>query len=242
MRLVKLNAIDSTNDYLKALSQVGNLEDFTVVCAESQTKGKGQMGAKWHSEAGKNLTMSVLVNDFVSDVSRLFELNIVFSMAVLDTLRKLEIPQLTIKWPNDILSGNKKIGGILIENSFKSNGQIVSVIGLGLNVNQENFDGLPQAGSLKIVTGTFFDKELLLVSIVKKFKESVAAWPLESQQMTSTYQENLFKRGTPMPFEDANGNRFMGIIQGVSASGKLLLLRENDAVLEYELKSIRMLY
>jgi BirA family biotin operon repressor/biotin-[acetyl-CoA-carboxylase] ligase len=67
------------------------------------------------------------------------------------------------------------------------------VIGLGLNVNQENFDGLPQAGSLKIVTGTFFDKELLLVSIVKKFKESVAAWPLESQQMTSTYQENLLK-------------------------------------------------
>jgi BirA family biotin operon repressor/biotin-[acetyl-CoA-carboxylase] ligase len=81
---------------------------------------------------------------------------------------------LTIKWPNDILSGNEN-WRYIDENSFKSNGQIVSVIGLGLNVNQENFDGLPQAGSLKIVTGTFFDKELLLVSIVKKFKESVAA-------------------------------------------------------------------
>lgn len=242
MRLVKLDAIDSTNDYLKALSQAGHVESFTVVSTENQTKGKGQMGAKWTSEVGKNLTISILVNDFVADASRLFELNIVFSLTVIDTLRGLGIPQLTIKWPNDILSGNKKIGGILIENSLKSNGQIVSVIGLGLNVNQEHFDGLPQAGSLKIVTGTFFDKDDLLVSIVKKFKEGVAAWPLEFQKMTSTYQENLFKKGTPMPFEDANGNRFMGIIQGVSASGKLLLLRENDVVLEYELKSLKMLY
>lgn len=242
MRLVKLNAIDSTNEYLKALSQAGNLEDFTVVCAESQTKGKGQMGAKWHSEPGKNLTMSVLVNDFVTDASRLFELNIVFSMAVLDTLRKSEIPELSIKWPNDILSGNKKIGGILIENSFKSNGQIISVVGLGLNVNQENFEGLPQASSLKLVAGTFFDKENLMVAIVEHFKKCIGDWPMESQKKIAAYQENLFKKGVPMPFETNDGTRFMSIIQGVSALGELLLLQEDETVAAFEVKSIKMLY
>lgn len=242
MRLVKLDAIDSTNDYLKALSQARNLEDFTVVFAESQTKGKGQMGAKWNSEAGKNLTMSVLVNNFVTDASRLFELNIVFSMAVIDTLRKLEIPQLSIKWPNDILSGHKKIGGILIENSLKGNGQIISIIGLGLNVNQENFEGLPQASSLKLVTGTFFDKENLMVAIVEHFKKCIVDWPLESQKMIAAYQENLFKKGVPMPLEANEGQRFMGIIQGVSATGALLVLMEDDTICEFEVKSIKMLY
>ncbi len=242
MRLVKLDAIDSTNDYLKALSQAGNLEDFTVVSTDNQTKGKGQMGAKWNSEVGKNLTMSVLVNDFVADASRLFELNIVFSVAVIDTLRQLEIPQLSIKWPNDILSGNKKIAGILIENSLKSDGQIVSVIGLGLNVNQENFEGLPQASSLRLITNAFFDKDALLVSVVENLKKSIDAWSLDAQKMTEAYEENLFKKGIPMPFETAEGVRFMGIIQGVSATGKLRLLLEDDNIKEYDIKAIKMLY
>jgi BirA family transcriptional regulator, biotin operon repressor / biotin---[acetyl-CoA-carboxylase] ligase len=242
MRLVKLDAIDSTNDYLKALSQAGNLENFTVVSTDNQTKGKGQMGAKWNSEVGKNLTMSVLVNDFVADASRLFELNIVFSVAVIDTLHQLEIPQLSIKWPNDILSGNRKIAGILIENSLKSDGQIVSVIGLGLNVNQEDFEDLPQASSLRLVMDTFFEKETILVSVVENFKKSIDAWSLDAQKMTEAYEENLFKKGIPIPFENAEGVRFMGIIQGVSATGKLQLLHENDSVAEYEVKSIKMLY
>lgn len=242
MRLVKLDAIDSTNDYLKALSQAGNLENFTVVYTDNQTKGKGQMGTKWSSEAGKNLTMSVLVNDFVPEASRLFELNIVFSVAVLDTLRELEIPQLSIKWPNDILSGTKKIAGILIENSLKNNGQIVSVIGLGLNVNQENFEDLPQASSLRLVTHTFFDKDAILVSIIQNLKKSIQAWSPDAQKMTDAYQENLFKKDIPMPFENAAGMRFMGIIQGVSATGKLRLLLEDDNIKEYDIKAIKMLY
>jgi BirA family biotin operon repressor/biotin-[acetyl-CoA-carboxylase] ligase len=242
MHLVKLDAIDSTNDYLKSLSQAANPQNFTVVTAENQTKGKGQMGSKWNSEIGKNLTFSILVNDFVTDAAHLFDLNIIFSVTVIETLQSHNIPQLSIKWPNDILSGNKKIGGILIENSFKSDGQIASVIGLGLNVNQENFEGLPQASSLKLVTGTVFDKEALLISIVENLKSNIAAWRDSSEKMTTIYTESLFKKGIPMPFENGQGKRFMGIIQGVSTSGQLRLLHEDDTIGEYEIKQLKMLY
>ena len=76
MRLVKLDAIDSTNEFLKGLSSQESLENFTVVTAENQTKGKGQMGAVWNSEIGKNLIMSVLIRDFITDIHQIFNLNI----------------------------------------------------------------------------------------------------------------------------------------------------------------------
>src|SRR4051812_26319982 len=120
MNRIKLDAIGSTNDFLKELSAAESVENYTVVTAENQTKGKGQMGSQWDSEVGKNLIMSVLVKEFIQDASRIFNLNIVFSVAVIDVLKAVEIPKLTIKWPNDIMSDNKKIGGILIENNFKS--------------------------------------------------------------------------------------------------------------------------
>ena len=120
MQLIKLDAIDSTNEFLKGLSSNQLLENFTVVTAENQTKGKGQMGAIWNSEPSKNLIMSVLVTDFVTDINQIFDINIVVSVSIIQVLQDLNIPELSIKWPNDIMSYNKKIGGILIENSIKS--------------------------------------------------------------------------------------------------------------------------
>ena len=108
MKLIKLDAIDSTNDFLKALASKDELDNFTVVIAENQTKGKGQMGEKWVTESGKNLTMSVLIKGFLFDNEQVFNLNIIVSLSLIDTLKSLNIPDLTIKWPNDIMSYNKK--------------------------------------------------------------------------------------------------------------------------------------
>ena len=83
MKLIKLDAIDSTNDFLKALASQDELDNFTVVTAENQTKGKGQMGSKWQSESGKNLIMSALVKDFLYDNEQVFNLSIIFSLAVI---------------------------------------------------------------------------------------------------------------------------------------------------------------
>ena len=242
MKLIKLDAIDSTNEFLKGMANKQVLENFTVVSAENQTKGKGQMGAVWASEVSKNLTMSVLVKDFLSAIDQLFNLNIVVSLAVIEVLEAVNIPNLSVKWPNDIMSYNKKIGGILIENSIKSDGTIVSVVGLGLNVNQTNFENLPKASSLAVVSGKEFNKELLLISICKAIENKIALWNSSPIAFWENYTKNLFKNGVPMPFANGNNKNFMGIIQGVSAIGKLQVMLEDDSIAEFDIKEIQMLY
>ncbi|TDE07574.1 biotin--[acetyl-CoA-carboxylase] ligase [Flavobacterium sandaracinum] len=242
MKVIKLDAIDSTNAFLKGLSSKQDLENFTVVTAESQTKGKGQMGAVWASEASKNLIMSILVKDFLSEIYQIFNLNIAISLAVIEVLETMNIPDLSIKWPNDIMSYNKKIGGILIENSIKSDGTIISVVGLGLNVNQTNFENLPKASSLAVIFDSKFDKEALLFSICDAIEKKVESFKLNSAILWSVYSDKLYKRGLPMAFSDQSKYHFMGIIQGVSSVGKLQVLREDESISEFDIKEIQMLY
>lgn len=242
MHLVKLDAIDSTNEFLKGMASQESVENFTVVTAEDQTKGKGQMGAVWTSERGKNLIMSVLIKDFISDIHQIFHLNIAVSLAVIEALNTFKIPNLSIKWPNDILSDQKKIGGILIENSIKSDGTILSIVGLGLNVNQTSFENLPQASSLALINDTTFDKEAILFEIIERMKRNVSSWHQESELQKTKYDSLLFKKGIPMPFEDQEGNRFMGIILGVSEIGMLRIQLEDDTISEFNIKEIQLLY
>ena len=242
MKVIKLDAIDSTNEFLKGLSSKQELENFTVVTAETQTKGKGQMGAIWASEPSKNLIMSILVKDFLSDICQIFNLNIVISLAVIEVLESLKIPNLSIKWPNDIMSYNKKIGGILIENIIKSDGTILSIVGLGLNVNQTNFENLPKASSLAVICGYEFDKEVLLFAMGSEIVKNTSFWKQHPTILWTTYIDNLYKKGLPMPFSNQHMTIFMGIIQGVSAIGKLQVLLEDDSISEFDIKEIQMLY
>ena len=242
MKLIKLDAIDSTNEFLKGISNQQNTENFTVVTAENQTNGKGQRGAVWNSEVGKNLIMSVLIKDFLIHTNAIFNLNIAFSLAVISTLIKKNIPDLSIKWPNDILSANKKIGGILIENIIKSDGTILSIVGLGLNVNQTNFEGLPKASSLAVVTGKEFDKEKLLLDIITNLEMNVAASKLNPASLRQQFVAALYKKNIPMPFTNQKEEKFMGIIQGISPVGRLQVLLEDDSVAEFDIKEIQMLY
>jgi BirA family transcriptional regulator, biotin operon repressor / biotin---[acetyl-CoA-carboxylase] ligase len=242
MKLIKLDAIDSTNEFLKGLSNKEDLENFTVVTAENQTKGKGQMGAVWNSEVGKNLIMSVLVKDFLSEINEIFNLNIAVATAVITALKKQNIPNLSIKWPNDILSANKKIGGILIENSIKSDGTILSIVGLGLNVNQTNFEGLPKASSLAVVMEHELNKEELLSAIVTQLEANVEESKQNPTSLRQQFVDLLFKKGEPMPFTNQKEEKFMGIIKGISPVGRLQVLLEDDSVAEYDIKEIQMLY
>ncbi len=242
MKLIKLDAIDSTNDFLKGLVNKQYLENFTIVSAESQTKGKGQMGSVWVSEKGKNLTMSVFVKDSLTVLNQIYSLNIAVALAIVQALETFEIPQLSIKWPNDIMSYNYKIGGILIENSIKNDGSISSVIGIGLNINQITFDNLPKGSSLAVVCNRQFDKHQILLKIVNRLKDNVVLLNKEPDLLWKTYLKVLFKKGVPMPFKDNSNKNFMGIIQGVSEFGKLQLLLEDDTTAEYNIKEIQMLY
>ena len=157
MPIIKLDAIDSTNDYLKQLAREQEAENYTLVIAREQTKGRGQMGAKWVSEPGKNLTMSLLVRDLRLQSDTFFDLNVAVALGVMEVLEGMSIPNLKIKWPNDIMADNKKVGGILIENSWKTDGSYTAVVGLGLNLNQTDFEHLPQATSLTNITKLYYD-------------------------------------------------------------------------------------
>ncbi|WP_026705156.1 biotin--[acetyl-CoA-carboxylase] ligase [Flavobacterium soli] len=243
MKLIKLDAIDSTNDFLRNLLTHNDPENFTVVTTEDQTKGKGQMGSVWVSEKGKNLTMSILVKDFNFNIEQIYDLNTAVATAIISVLEKYNIPKLSIKWPNDIMSDNKKVGGILIENSIKGSNQIDSIIGIGLNVNQDNFDGLPKASSLSLMAKRSFEKEILLLEIVENIEQNMVKLSEgKASEIWQSYTHLLFKRGLPMAFENQQKQRFMGIIQGVSKTGQLELLLEDDSIKTYGIKEIQMLY
>ena len=242
MKTIKLDAIDSTNDFLKNLNKESEVENFTLVTANFQSNGKGQRGANWTSEKGKNLIMSVLIDNSSVFFKEIFDLNVLVSVAVFDVLTAYNIPSLSVKWPNDIMSDSKKIGGILIENTFKTDNSITSIIGIGLNCNQTVFENLPKATSLSLQTHLFYDVDKLAEDIRNQIVKNTQLLPNMNSIFWQKYQNSLFKKGVPIPFEDSNKQRFMGIIKGVSSSGLIEILLENDKIVSFDLKQIVMLY
>lgn len=243
MNIIKLSAIPSTNTFLKELSATQSLPEYTIVVAENQQEGRGQRGSNWASEEGKNLTFSILVKNFTTKHDSIFVLNILVANALLNTLKKHNIPDVSIKWPNDILSGKKKVAGILIENSFKSASEITSIIGIGLNVNQMNFENLPLASSLAVVTNTLFDKDRLLSETVVEIQSLLEELTRSNADfLWEVYHQNLFMKGKVASFQLGNKKTFNAVIQGVSITGKLLLLQEDDLIHEYDIKEIKLCY
>lgn len=242
MRIVKLNAIPSTNDYLKMLSQTEALKNFCCCVTENQTQGRGQMGAQWLSEQGKNLTFSVYIEKVIEDISQIYLLNVAVAVSIFKVLNTYKIPKLSIKWPNDIMADTKKIGGILIENSIRGDGSIVSIVGIGINVNQMNFEEMPSASSMAATMSTFFDKEILLENLLEVLKTSVVEMNRNSEALWSIYKAQLFKKDVPAVFEDSAGNKVMGIIRDVSSQGLLIIEHEDDHLKYYNIKEIKMLY
>lgn len=243
MRIIKLDAIDSTNHFLKALSVQESCENFTVVSTESQTEGKGQRGSGWASEVGKNLTFSVLYNQKIEGITSLFTLNILVAISIVDVLKSVSNLNFVIKWPNDILAENKKIGGILIENIFKNSNEVQSIIGIGLNVNQSQFENLPQASSLYQLENKIFYRETLLISIVNRLEFNLNQIKvLGETHFWNVYHQILFKKDVVSTFESFDGSRFVGKIQEVTQEGKLAVLLEDDAIRFFDVKEIKMLY
>jgi BirA family biotin operon repressor/biotin-[acetyl-CoA-carboxylase] ligase len=243
MSIIKLNAIDSTNDFLKVLSRNQSVDNFTAVVAQKQTNGKGQMGAVWHSEDGKNLIMSVLVKDVLKDVDEIFHLNVAVALSVIQVLEAFNLPNLSVKWPNDIMSDQKKICGILIENTIKSETNVESIIGIGLNVNQLRFDNLPKASSMAVICEKEFDLDAILDLVIFQIKKN-CSWILSNQsdKLWQEYHKKLFKINVPMAFEDVFQNKFMGIIKGVLPDGRLQVLIEDDSIKIYGIKEVQYLF
>lgn len=242
MNIIKLNATNSTNDYLKDLMRKQFVDNFTIVIASNQEKGRGQREAEWFSESGKNLTFSVLVRDLIVSPAELFTLNIAVALSVFETLNVLTRKKTAVKWPNDIMADNKKIAGILIENAIQQNGEIYSVIGIGLNVNQINFNSAKNIISLKLLENIDFNLDRVLNLLLENLKQNISLVRSNKEVLWEKYLANLFKKEIPTTFEDENQQKFMGIIKGVSPEGQLQVMLEDESIKKYGIKEIKMLY
>ncbi len=243
LRIIKLNAIDSTNSYLKQLIKETRLQDETVVIANRQVSGQGQRGTEWLSREGQSLTFSMFKEFEMFKIEQQFMISMAVSLAIANTLKGMGIPKISIKWPNDILSANLKIGGILIENVLEGSFVKYSIIGIGLNVNEIDFPNLPQASSLKLETGKTFQLEEVLHKTLKNISKNLRNLPSkEFSEMKRSYENSLFRKEIVSVFETANGSRFNGIIKGVSEIGELLVDTENDSCQKFQLKEVTLIY
>ena len=242
MNIIKLDAIDSTNNYLKKIILNEGINDYTVVTAKFQTQGKGQLGTEWESEHSKNLICSVYKKNINIKVQDQFVISALVSLALIKTLRKVNLSNIHIKWPNDIMSDNKKICGILIENIVKENYIKDAVIGIGLNVNQTIFNNLPNATSIKNLIGTSCSKDEILKDLVKNLEYYFNKLDKSSiNSIFEKYEDALFRINKPSTFKNSKGEVFSGYIKGVSRSGKLNVMLEDNLVESYDLKEISML-
>jgi len=242
LKIIKLSAIDSTSSFLKEMAKKSDLENYTVIVAEEQTKGRGQQRNSWLSEPSKNLTMSIFIDDLDLKIYNQKYLNFAISLAVFKTLTTLKIENLSIKWPNDIMSVNKKICGILIENSISSNKIYASIIGIGLNVNQIQFPkSLKNASSLKALTNITYDLDNLLIKLIKEIRSSIKILSLEKYtQLEQQYLAVLYKKNIPTMFKNSEDVLFMGKILGISDSGNLLIELEDDIIKEFGIKEVSL--
>jgi BirA family biotin operon repressor/biotin-[acetyl-CoA-carboxylase] ligase len=236
MHLIKLDQIDSTNDYLKQLNKEKNLENFTSIFTENQTKGKGQMGNVWISNKGKNLTFSTLYT--LQENQNLDNVNIIMitAVSVLQVLIQKNIENLAIKWPNDIILENKKIGGILIEKSKNILNQESFIIGIGLNVFENDFKNLPKASSIEQLTHKKLDLNFLLIEIVSQLKQNI-----ESKLNFKEKYINFLYKYNKISFFMINDKKEIGKIIDISSEGKLIIAFDNE-IKYFGIKEIEMLY
>ena len=245
MKLIKLDAVDSTNTFLKNLAVNVELDDFTVVSAKHQLSGKGQMGSEWVSEVDKNLMFSVYKRFERLTIENQFCISMIVSLTIHEVLSALKLSKIKIKWPNDILSCDKKVGGVLIENKLKEKQIESSIIGIGLNVNQTVFRNLNQASSLYVNYKRKFDRDNLLKQIVNRLEINFKKYDFSSSdsinELHSNYEKLLFNLNLLKPYRLQDETIFDGVIKGVTEIGELKI--EVNGVNEtFNIKEIRFLY
>ncbi len=241
--LVKLSSVASTNNYLKeCLSNSEPLLEGAVILADEQFAGRGQLQNKWQSEAGKNLTFSVLLRPSFLAIGQQFELNKAVSLAIIDVLKPLFGNSVCIKWPNDILVDDKKIAGVLIENSLQGTRWKQAIVGIGLNVNQTAFSAeLCTATSIKTILHTDCDLNQLFADLCKALE--VRYLQLRNgkfEQIHREYLQHLFKFGKLSTFKTTQ-EVFDATITGINPSG-LLELRTPEGTQLYGFKEIAFVF
>ena len=238
---IKVSQTASTNTYLSRLA--ATLPGGTVIYTPSQTAGRGQKGNSWESEDGKNLTFSHLLKRPPVKARDQFYLSEAAALAVVEALTAEAGDGFSVKWPNDVYWHDKKACGMLIENSLDGSDIATSIVGIGINVNQERFlSDAPNPVSLINITGHEHDLMALLGRVCSRIERLVdslsdenARKSLHQQYMAALYRND----GQMHPYEDAEGNRFMATVAGIAPDGTLTLRHDDDTTHDYLFKQVK---
>ncbi len=255
--IIWLDSVDSTNDEVRR--RIDELDNLSVLSVLSQSCGRGQRGNSWLSEPGKNLLFSIVLkySDGLGDTDMTppvqaydqFVISQLTSLAVVDLLASHGIVA-RIKWPNDIYVGDRKICGMLIENTVSGKRLDTSIIGIGLNINQRNFDvSLPNPTSMILAReeNTGMDSETfelndLLEEFMDIFTEYIDRFCHITggyNRLSKLYHAQLWRLDQPAEFIDTVRNiRFRGIIRGTSPIGHLLVEIPDGTTREFAFKEI----
>ena len=235
--IIVLNKVDSTNNYAKQLI-ADKAEEGTVVLAHCQKNGKGQQGNFWESESNKNLTFSLILYPNWLGAGKQFYMSKVVSLALAEVL-KTKVENVSIKWPNDIYVKNKKVAGILIENTIKGATIDSAIIGVGLNVNQESFvSNAPNPISLKQITGKNFETEVILNEFLAVFYSIMNELQIGCvQKIDNAYFSTLFKKNEWSKYRK-DGKEFKAKIVGIGDFGQLRLEEESGLISEFMFKEV----
>lgn len=236
-KVIFLPQCHSTNAIANDILIQNPNEHGTVIYTENQTHGKGQRGNIWESHPHLNATFTLIVKPNLLKIKDQFALHIITSLAVLSALR--DIIKVTVKWPNDIYIDDKKIAGILIENSLRGEFIHSSVIGIGININQTQFEYV-HASSLKLETGSSFSIEEIIERVLIQLEKNFELLEINQfEHLRSKYLDALYQMGEKKFYKTPNGI-FEGIISGISESGKLQIKIRNNTF-SFDFKEVEFL-
>lgn len=232
-----IESADSTNDAVRR--QINEMDNLSVLAAECQTAGRGQKGNRWFSGSGRNLTFSIFLQPELQ-ATRQFRISQITALSIIQLLGRHKI-NASVKWPNDIYVQDRKICGILIENTLRGDSIRHSIIGIGLNVNQESFPHeIPNPTSMRLETGKAFNLRKLLEEYIGIFKLMIMEMISDETHLTEReYMKYLWRKDVDHQYQDMRtGHIFTGKIIGVSESGCLLVKKKEGEPKEFAFKEI----
>lgn len=234
--------IDSTSSQLKRMIEsCESIDEYTVVIASHQSGGRGQGSNRWSSNAGENLTFSLLLRPMI-EASSHFYLNMCISLGIKKALEK-HINGVKIKWPNDIYVNDRKLCGILIESTIMGSKISRSIVGIGINIEQKEWeDWVPNPTSMVLCGANVIDKDTLLKDIIDNIYHMLSLLHDGEQSKISTaYHDVMYRKDTTALYCDQEGT-FEGKICGVDSDGRLVIKREGSSIISrYMFKEVKYL-
>ncbi len=218
-----LHSVDSTNNYAMGLVHAGMAQHGTVVFTHHQIKGKGQRQKQWHSLPDENITLSIIIKPFGVSINKQFVLSMSIAIGIYKFFCKYAGEETKVKWPNDLYWRDRKAGGALIENVVQGSEWKYAIIGIGLNINQTNFDAIDnKAVSLKQITGCNYDTIETAKELISLIDNALKQWITSPDDISKEYHKSLYKWKEKQRFKK-NNKVFEATVDSVTNDGLLIV-------------------